>query len=435
MKDNSIQDDGNYYSGGLAEIVSQPSELTYSFLRKWFTGRESIGKAMNILGLPFENVDLSILVIVNNELVVNLSNEEQTLYQKTIFSYKKQKKNSDLPQLNISLKKVTNPKYLFNSFKILLAQSKWIASPGKALNFANKLLETMPVTLSAGKDPETVIKNELLPQLIAIGVMAEFFQHLLYREYPKEIQSFQEDIAKKISSEDWFFCSLSDQMKVKNGEMPFEKYIKLYGIRADKDYELTLPRWYETPEIIKKRIENFHTNNPKENFDQNINIGKRPLINEVASFQILRSEAKRKVLIFIDLLRKSIDPIKLAPAKKNLESDVIHPRKKSEKGYLMGQGMPVSKGLVTGAALIVNNNSISIPENTIGIFPNASPEFATQYPKCKGMIFLRGGQTSHGAIVAREFGIPALIDSEASKMQNYEKIELDGAKGAWKIIS
>jgi len=48
--------------------------------------------------------------------------------------------------------------------------------------------------------------------------------------------------------------------------------------------------------------------------------------------------------------------------------------------------------------------------------------------------FLRGGQTSHGSIVAREFGIPAIIDSKAQGIKDGEILEVDGEAGEWKII-
>ena len=81
----------------------------------------------------------------------------------------------------------------------------------------------------------------------------------------------------------------------------------------------------------------------------------------------------------------------------------------------------------------IKSASDVLGEAVIGIFPNASPEFATIYPKCKGMIFLKGGQTSHGAIVAREFRIPSLIDMMAEGIPDGTVVQLNGAKGEWSI--
>lgn len=99
-----------------------------------------------------------------------------------------------------------------------------------------------------------------------------------------------------------------------------------------------------------------------------------------------------------------------------------------------GKGIAISKGKVTGIAKFITNNTTPISKQTIGIFSNTNPELAIQYLKCIGVIFLRGSQNSHGAFVAREFGIPALIDAKAVDIKNGMKINMDGAKGTWSII-
>ena len=61
-----------YFTGGLAQLVSNPSPLTYSYLKNWFTGSKWVGEAMSLLHLPFEKISLPILGMVDDELVVNL---------------------------------------------------------------------------------------------------------------------------------------------------------------------------------------------------------------------------------------------------------------------------------------------------------------------------------------------------------------------------
>ena len=100
----------------------------------------------------------------------------------------------------------------------------------------------------------------------------------------------------------------------------------------------------------------------------------------------------------------------------------------------LGKAIAIAKGNVVGTAKIITNNAIPIPKQTIGIFSNASPELAVQYLKCIGIIFIRGSQNSHGAFVAREFGIPAIIDSTAANIKNGMKINLDGSEGTWSIV-
>ena len=157
------------------------------------------------------------------------------------------------------------------------------------------------------------------------------------------------------------------------------------------------------------------------------------LIHISIRLQILRSEAKRKTLMHIDRLRSEM--LKKSITSVPMEPKTEHKTKKSKKNTLSGNtGTSVSSGKVTGKVLQVMDNSQKIPKGTIGIFSNASTEFTIQFPKCVGMIFLRGGQTSHGAIVAREFGIPAIIDEKAEGIMDGAELELNGDTGEWKVV-
>lgn len=454
MSKNGKNSEVNYYSGGLAELVPSPSVLTYSFLKHWFTGNGSIGRAMKILGLPYTNTNLSILKVVDGDLLVNLINEEETLYSKTIFTYKKQKHIHDVPGLGIHFHKVISPVYLFNTCIMLLAQSKWIAHPKNSVLMAEKLIKTIPEEIQN----ESIIQTDLLlqdkvwPVVTAVGMLSEFYNQFLTKEVGENFQTINTYISNQVTKDDWFFRSIADQEAVKKNTLSFSDYIKKYGIRADKDYELTSPRWNEIPEVIEKRIQNYINKNNNHVVQINLPNNVKKIVDAVVQLQVLRSEAKRKALIFIDHLRKKIvektknrpdmgqltrEEILANQLPKFIKQNKTFTKEKKENilHSLSGKGIPVSRGIVTGVAKHIISNHETILDGTIGIFPNASPEFAIQYPKCVGMIFLRGGQTSHGAIVAREFGIPALIDHKAGGIKDGAYFEIDGVKGEWRITS
>lgn len=88
----------------------------------------------------------------------------------------------------------------------------------------------------------------------------------------------------------------------------------------------------------------------------------------------------------------------------------------------------VSKGIVKGIAVNITNIKQIIPDNCIGIFPTAGIKYTTQFLKCIGIIFLNGGITSHGAILAREFNIPAIVYPRL-KINDNEIIEINGNNG------
>ncbi len=419
---------GNYYSGGFAEIVSNPSDITYSYLKEWFNGKSSLGKAMKILSLPYQEINVPILELIDGELLVNLQNEEKTLYKNTIFKYMQQKNFDDTPKLMIDKFKLVNPVNLINTFNILIKQSIWISNPQKVLNFAKDLVKNMPESTEENKTSiEQILRNDIWPPVIVLGVLSEFFNQLIKQDSGINFSAIHSYISNKQSLQDWFFLSIAEQKRVKDKKLSFEHYIEKYGKRADKDYELISPRWYEMKDTVKKRINglrgNFSANSVDENLYSILKKNLQSYIDTLIELQILRSEAKRKILLGVDVLRRKLKPrneIKLEPVNRFAS-------------FSNSQGQAVSKGVAEGIVKHITSNDQLISEDCIGIFPNASPEFSVQYPKCKGIIFLKGGQTSHGSIVAREFGIPALIASSANKLQDGIFVTINGTEGTWVV--
>lgn len=442
---------GNYYSGGFAELVNSPSVLTYSFFTEWFTGNTSLGKAMKLLNLPYRSVQLPVLELREKELLVNLKNEEETLYRDTVFKYQKQRNFHDIPKLIVTPNKFLNPICIINTIKIIFAQSRWISNPAGTVGSIRKLVEKIPDKPEGKtlKETDEELKNNVWPAVIATGMLCEFYNQFLIKESKEKITEINAYISQEISNHDWFFLSVAEQADVKMRKLDFEEYIKRYRLRADRDYEFTCPRWFEIQEVIKKRIENSSIVHINKRASLNIDKKLKPYIDASIQLQILRSEAKKITLIYINQLRNILLEESSGMedighlTKEDFINGKIIPRIKSKDSLVKnqsivkktsGKGIVVSQGQVTGIVKYINNNETDIPEGTVGIFPNASPEFAIQYPKCVGMIFLKGGLTSHGAIVAREFKIPAIIDKEAEGIKDGTKIELKADSGEWSIL-
>ncbi|MCA9391579.1 hypothetical protein KC614_00050 [candidate division WWE3 bacterium] len=97
-------------------------------------------------------------------------------------------------------------------------------------------------------------------------------------------------------------------------------------------------------------------------------------------------------------------------------------------------GTPCSGGYVEGALSVVNNVDEEITTEII-MLPNASPLYTIYYKKAKGLIFQTGSPLSHGAIVAREMGVPALVlDADLTKF-NRRRFHLDGNTGTLSLLS
>lgn len=433
-----------FYSGGIAELVHKPTPLTTSFFRHWFGGNSSFGRAMKLLKLPYQPIPESLLVVMNGELYVDLEAEEKIIYTRTIFHYKKRQTVSETPILIIDPRRLASIPCVFNTVKILLRQAQWIAYPQATVSLMQSYGRNLPDDYS-GKSIEeidAILSHHVWPVVIAVGYLAEFYHHLVLQE--KKDSELEDYIVSKITEHDWSFQAFADMQKVKTGEISFSSFIKEYGNRADQDYEITSPRWHEMPSRIEKRIkESFFHSAPTPRSES---AGLTPRVQSLIRIQQLRGDARRLLLKGINALRqalkKRVDSSSTLAlvTREELFGEKIEPLGKArfasitiDKKAVSGRGVGVSAGTARGTVLHIDNPTIDIPSSTIGIFPNASPMFTIQYPKCAGMIFLRGGATSHGAIVAREFHIPAIVDEAAIAIPDSSELLIQGKEGTWKI--
>ena len=79
---------------------------------------------------------------------------------------------------------------------------------------------------------------------------------------------------------------------------------------------------------------------------------------------------------------------------------------------LLSQGKTASPGIAAGSVcLAAGLTSSHLPENPILVARTASPDYAALISRLKGLITDIGSVTSHLASVAREFGVPTIVDA------------------------
>lgn len=96
------------------------------------------------------------------------------------------------------------------------------------------------------------------------------------------------------------------------------------------------------------------------------------------------------------------------------------------------QGIPVSAGVVEGRARIVKNLKDSfLSEGDILVTEFTDPSWTPTFVSIKGLITEVGGVSTHGAIIAREYGLPAVVSvRDATKLINDgQLIRLNGSEG------
>jgi pyruvate,water dikinase len=97
------------------------------------------------------------------------------------------------------------------------------------------------------------------------------------------------------------------------------------------------------------------------------------------------------------------------------------------------QGLPASSGRIRGTARIVRSleEAIRLSEGDILVTQSTDPGWTPVFPLVKGLVLEVGGQLSHGAIIAREYGLPAVINVPGAmhSIQDGQMIEVDGSSG------
>lgn len=93
----------------------------------------------------------------------------------------------------------------------------------------------------------------------------------------------------------------------------------------------------------------------------------------------------------------------------------------------------ISNGAATGPAKIVFSPAEAgeLGEGYILVCPSTDPNWTPLFVKAAGLIIERGGTLSHGAVVAREMGLPAVVfDGATRAFKDGEQITVDAQRGA-----
>lgn len=97
------------------------------------------------------------------------------------------------------------------------------------------------------------------------------------------------------------------------------------------------------------------------------------------------------------------------------------------------RGIPISPGVVTGSVRLVRSQAdwARVQRSDIVVAPVIDPGMAPLFGIAAGLIVEMGGTLSHGAIIAREYGLPAVLNvgRAASILSDGEWITLDAERG------
>lgn len=100
-------------------------------------------------------------------------------------------------------------------------------------------------------------------------------------------------------------------------------------------------------------------------------------------------------------------------------------------------GVPVSAGIVEGRARVVlRMEDARIEPGDILITKFTDPSWTPVFVSIKCLVTEVGGMMTHGAVVAREYGLPAVVSVEnvTQLIQDGQRIRVNGTDGYVEIL-
>lgn len=100
-------------------------------------------------------------------------------------------------------------------------------------------------------------------------------------------------------------------------------------------------------------------------------------------------------------------------------------------------GLPVSSGVIEGRArVILNMEDAELEEGDLLVTSFTDPSWTPLFVSIKGLVTEVGGLMTHGAVIAREYGLPAVVGVEdATKLiKDGQRIRVNGTDGYVEIL-
>jgi pyruvate,water dikinase len=101
-------------------------------------------------------------------------------------------------------------------------------------------------------------------------------------------------------------------------------------------------------------------------------------------------------------------------------------------------GSPVSPGVVEGIVRVVlDPREAQLSPGEILVCPGTDPAWTPLFMAAGGLVTEVGGMMTHGSVVAREYGIPAVVGVHQAtiRLKDGQRIRLDGTQGKILVLS
>lgn len=151
--------------------------------------------------------------------------------------------------------------------------------------------------------------------------------------------------------------------------------------------------------------------------------------------QLTQGDGKKDVIELIDVRKEQYQRHRNLKPPRIMTSEgeiLIVPPDRGDipEGTLLGS--PVSAGVAEGVArVILRPENAFLNEGEILVAPQTDPGWTPLFQSAKAIVTEVGGLMTHGAVVAREYGIPAVVgvDDATTLINDGDTIRVDGDRG------
>ena len=99
-------------------------------------------------------------------------------------------------------------------------------------------------------------------------------------------------------------------------------------------------------------------------------------------------------------------------------------------------GEPVSPGTYEGRVCVIHNPTEHLPPGAILVCHGTDPSWTPLFLSAGALIMEVGGLMTHGSVVAREYGLPAIVGLEkvTERLKTGQLVRVDGSSGVVEIL-
>ena len=160
------------------------------------------------------------------------------------------------------------------------------------------------------------------------------------------------------------------------------------------------------------------------------------------NFEELREVVRTKILDY-QIISKRKDEYKLyekltPPRVITSDGEIIAGEYKRENlPFEAIVGLPVSSGVIEGRArVILNMEDADLEDGDILVTSFTDPSWTPLFVSIKGLVTEVGGLMTHGAVIAREYGLPAVVgvDNATKLIKDGQRIRVHGTEGYIEIL-